>query len=423
MKTLKGILPALTGFGGSLTLGLVKGIMIYRKLPMVLTVLGFLLGVGPEISLAQTWQPTSAPISFWFSVACSADGQKIIAGASIEAYLYASTNFGQSWVQLPAPSQRWFSVASSADGSRFIAANYTEKSIYTSGDAGATWHSNSLPALDDWMQVTSSSDGRVLMVVSYNSAFVSRDYGATWTSNSLPESSSLSREAVSSADGSKLVIGSTSHLIYVSTNSGVTWQQATNAPNFSWISMAMSADGSKLMGLVQLPPPNGQTNIVFTSTNLGQTWATNFPPPISWTSVAMSADGGKCFLGTFSSNCISTDGGQTWLPGPAGSHGAQIVASADGSRLFSVDHALIAANQNYIYTSYTPASPVLKAVGGTNMTLSWQVPSTNFIVQQSSDLAAWVSLTNSPVLSFTNLQNQVSLPQTNTRGFFRLATP
>ena len=58
-----------------------------------------------------------------------------------------------------------------------------------------------------------------------------------------------------------------------------------------------------------------------------------------------------------------------------------------------------------------------------NNSISWIIPSTNFMLQQSSDLTAWADVTNVPVLNLTNLQNQVTLPSSNASGFYRLKTP
>ena len=59
---------------------------------------------------------------------------------------------------------------------------------------------------------------------------------------------------------------------------------------------------------------------------------------------------------------------------------------------------------------------------GANVGLSWLVPSTSFVLQQSSDLtlANWVDLTNPPTLNFANLHNQVTLPRLPRNTFYRL---
>ncbi|HEU6448663.1 MAG TPA: hypothetical protein VFV23_09535 [Verrucomicrobiae bacterium] len=55
-----------------------------------------------------------------------------------------------------------------------------------------------------------------------------------------------------------------------------------------------------------------------------------------------------------------------------------------------------------------------------NLNFSWLIPSTNFVLQQSFDLANWATLTNSPTLNFTDLNEELSLTPTNNSGFFRL---
>src|SRR5271154_5644334 len=78
----------------------------------------------------------------------------------------------------------------------------------------------------------------------------------------------------SSADGNTLVAepGNLSGVIFVSTNSGTTW--STNAlpsflpfGNLDFVSIASSADGTKLAGVF----PGGA---ICTSTNSGTTWTT-----------------------------------------------------------------------------------------------------------------------------------------------------
>src|SRR5262245_24731195 len=70
-------------------------------------------------SLAQSWQPTSAPTNFWNCVASSADGSKLVASDGFD--LYTSTNSGTDWFPAPVSKQAWVYVASSADGSKLAA--------------------------------------------------------------------------------------------------------------------------------------------------------------------------------------------------------------------------------------------------------------------------------------------------------------
>src|ERR1700722_2529838 len=81
------------------------------------------LFVGLHNASAQTWTQTIAPTNLWSTIACSADGSKLVAGAGSSPVLnqrispiYVSTNFGATWTLTSAPSNAWTSVASSADG-------------------------------------------------------------------------------------------------------------------------------------------------------------------------------------------------------------------------------------------------------------------------------------------------------------------
>src|SRR5882762_3964943 len=101
-----------------------------------------------------------------------------------------------------------------------------------------------------------------------------------WTLTSAPNKNWLS--VASSADGSKLVAVVGPGRIYTSTNSGATWI-SNNVPNTFWRSVASSADGGKLIAAVD-------GGLIYTSTNAGATWVTNGAPSKDWFSVASSAD-------------------------------------------------------------------------------------------------------------------------------------
>jgi len=159
-------------------------------------------------------------------------------------------------------------------------------------------------------------------------------------------------------------------LIYSSTNSGVSWF-TNNAPSEEWSSVASSADGSKLVAVANNGP-------IYSSTNSGVSWQTNNVPSEDWISVASSADGDK------------------------------LVALVNGGG---------------IYTFQSVPTPKLNlTTPNSNLAFSWLVPSMNFILQQNSDFSTtnWVTLTNTPTLNFTNLQNQLIMSPSNSSGYFRL---
>jgi len=81
---------------------------------------------------AQTWTQTSAPSNFWYSVASSGDGTKLVA-AIANAGIYTSANSGSTWKPTSAPARYWNAVASSTDGTWLVAAAYADLSIIQVG--------------------------------------------------------------------------------------------------------------------------------------------------------------------------------------------------------------------------------------------------------------------------------------------------
>jgi hypothetical protein len=236
----------------------------------------------------------------------------------------------------------------------------------------------------------------------------------------------------SSADGTKLVAAATINplgggLIYASTNSGLTWTLTGAPTNNHWTAVASSADGSKLVAASQFEISKNYGG-VYTSTNFGMTWTSNNVPAAAWASVASSADGTK-LVAVGGGIYTSTNSGTTWVSNNVPSYNwCSVASSADGGTLvaaiFDHEFGLGRLDPGYIYTSQTtPALSInLTPVNG-NLTLAWLVPSTNFVLQQSSDLSSWTNVTNAPALNLTNLQDEVVLSPTNSSGFYRLKTP
>jgi hypothetical protein len=257
--------------------------------------------------------------------------------------------------------------------------------------------------------------------------YTSTNSGSTWTKTSAPQGKWTS--IASSADGSKLVAASRvfpptySGWIYTSTNSGVTWTRSAGAFSANWYSVASSADGARLVAV-------NFGGGVYTAANLGNNWTSNsLPLNSSWYAAASSADGTKLVVVAQKGLIYtSTNSGANWNPNnlPAGTPYQQwqsVASSADGNKL-----AAVAANtaSGAIWTSQSTPAPLLNiAPSSNNLAFSWVVPSTNFVLQQNSDLTTtnWTDLINAPVLNLTNLQNQVSLPLSAGNAFYRLKTP
>lgn len=382
-----------------------------------------------DFAFGQTWiQKTNAPSENWSSIACSADGSKLVAG-NVNMYfngddyvfygsLFTSTNSGASWTQATnAPPAGWIAVTSSADGNNLVALP-AGGPLYASRDCGTTWAPVNTPS-SLLNCIASSADGTKLVAGEWNDfppnpslIYTSTNSGSTWATNNAP--SEYWTSIASSADGTRLVAVAATGPIYTSVDSGITWD-VTSATEVNWYAVASSADGVKLIAAIS----GGQ---VYTSSDSGTDWTvvTNLPSA-AWDYVASSADGTRLMAAQNYGGTIytSSDSGLTWSQASVPSANWRSVAcSADGNEMVAVSF------QGLIYSSKTMPRPRMNlASSSTNLALSWLIPSTHFLLQQSTNLISWVNLTNTPALNLTNLQNQVVLSPSNRCGFFRLSTP
>lgn len=111
------------------------------------------------------------------------------------------------------------------------------------------------------------------------------------------------------------------------------WSQAS-APALSWVDIASSSDGLKVVAA-------SQNGLIYTSINGGMNWtAQTNSGSRTWTGVASSSDGTKLAASVFFGGIYtSTDSGVTWtLRSNAGSQAwSKIVSSADGTVLLAFD--------------------------------------------------------------------------------------
>lgn len=383
---------------------------------------GVVLLSGIPFASAQIWTQTSAPSNSWRFIASSADGSKLVA-LSNPYDIYVSTNSGSTWQKATngpvlLPGTLWNSLAGSADGCIWVATAFWWTSpdnggIYVSTNSGIGWTQTSTMSYLEG--IACSADGAKMTVLDYGYGnLTSTNSGRTWTQTSTQY---IAWDRIAgSADGTKLTAATFGfNTILLSTNSGVTWSQHNGPPNNAAFPMASSADGSKLAGV--------SIGIgIFTSTNSGAVWISNAVPSASWCGIASTADGTKLVaVATNGFIFTSTNAGAGWRSNSVPrNYWVAVASSADGNKLAA------AVNGGGIYTCYIPPKPWLCfTTSNNNLGFSWTVASTNFVLQQLTNLTKtdWVELTNAVVLNCTNLQYQVTLPLTNGMGFYRLKTP
>jgi photosystem II stability/assembly factor-like uncharacterized protein len=380
---------------------------------------------------AQVWTQTGASTNEeWQALASSADGNKLLAVS--QQNVYTSTNSGITWMLAsPTPSSDlWHAAASSADGMILAAGSYG--GLYISTNSGASWSLNTNAPQNVWYwSIACSADGVKMIAAPYYDTsvgnpqllYLSQDSGATWVATSAP--SNHWTAVASSADGTKLIALPSNGPIYTSTNSGVSW--VSNNVIAYWTSVACSVDGTKVVAVAS----PGQ---IYTSTNSGVTWVSHFVigAGTGFGSVASSANGVRLLTVGFESSSpifVSTNSGTSWVKqtnAPSVAIWNAVASSADGYQMFAATYGFtVNDNAGGIYfLQNTPSPKLTLTLLGTNLNLSWIVPSTNFVLQQNADLTtSWNTLTNTPILNLTNLQDQITLPLNNGNNFYRLAAP
>jgi hypothetical protein len=386
------------------------------------TVLAFVvpafLFANTSLTRAQHWSPANSPATNWTQVASSADGAKV-AATVFGGLIYNSIDSGATWnPSTNAMQNYWASIASSADGSRLVACD--GRVVITSQDSGTTWDYST----EGTGSMASSADGNELaMLVSSLMVIVSRDGGQSWAQRGLVSGDRSGQALAMSADGAKLVAVSTiggpsfQTQVIVSTDYGTNWSSAS----YSVVAadVVLSADGSRMAALAyQGNLPGGFW--IYVSADSGNTWTQTAAPWTNWSCLACSADGSR-LVAAVNGGLIYTspDFGTTWAAGDAPSaNWVSVASSADGNKLVA------AASGGPIYTSQSPATPRLRiAAAGGNVTLSWIVPSSDFVLQQNPGLGAagWTDVSQTPTLNYPTLEDQVTLPTPAGPMFYRLA--
>ncbi|MBI4661078.1 MAG: hypothetical protein HY735_19790 [Verrucomicrobia bacterium] len=200
---------------------------------------------------------------------------------------------------------------------------------------------------------------------------------------------------------------------------------ATDAPVQPWKALAASADGTRLVAAANARSYfGGPPAPIFVSTNAGAHWTQTIAPSNNWSSVASSADGSKLAGDAGGDIYISTNSGVTWTRSdtPAMSNYG-VAISGDGSNIVAVGYGSIFTLRPPAPGPPLPPPPQMSIDPlGANFSLSWLVPSTRFVLQQSADLrsANWVDALASPTLDFTSLNHRVTLAPSSSGSFYRL---
>jgi photosystem II stability/assembly factor-like uncharacterized protein len=229
-------------------------------------------------------------------------------------------------------------ISWSADGARAAALFCRSGAVcyvVTSPDGGQNFFFNlELGGQPDNSTLSMAANGQNIVVHNANTFnfAVSTNFGATWSVTTNPSTSAASWATMAmSADGTKIVVAEDQGVLLHSSDSGATFTVA-NSTVSRWLYPSMNSDGSVIL-------VNGYPNGVFRSTNNGATW-TNVQPmgsgDLQWTAIA--ASGNTAVVSNWAGKLwISQDKGLTWATTSTSSTSNfnTVSISADGSAIFA----------------------------------------------------------------------------------------
>jgi hypothetical protein len=325
-----------------------------------------------------TWtnQTTGSPASglTWESLTSSSDGVKL-AAVAVEGDVWTSSDSGATWVnrtsgQYDKTGEWWKSITSSADGTKLIALS---SDVWRSTDSGVSWAATAgVPIVENcYSTITSSGMWAQHCAGATRPLRRSVDGGHTWSV--VPNPALLGYEiSILDIQGSTLVaIDDATDNIYSSTDNGATWTEHTGQTPYSWSTLQLSPDATKLFA-----SSYANNCTVYVSTNLGATW-TSLGIQNDCTNMGISADG-QVLLFADQTNALFTslDGGVTHaaVVNPIGLNFGVLAVSQDGSRMLAGD-----ATSPYLWVRYstpTVTTQSASAVGQTTATLNGTVTDT-----------------------------------------------
>src|ERR1022692_1306483 len=174
-----------------------------------------------------------------------------------------------------------------------------------------------------------------------------------------------------------------------------TWTQTT-APTNDWYSIASSADGTKLVAVVN-------PGSIYMSADSGATWLPVKAPSNAWSSVACSADGNLLIEAGGGFIYTSIDSGGTWksnavpwintnrISVASSAGGSNLVAAVAGVGIFTSTNAGGDWMSNSIVPSFFANAPWISAASSADGTKSWAVQDSGPNIFISTNSGVWTA--------------------------------
>ncbi len=267
------------------------------------------------------WSPSKTGVASKSIVGLAVDGTTLLAGSSTG--IEVSTNAGASWATAPGlASTTVFSFA--RFGNRMFAGTNGD-GVFASSDQGASWFdaNGNLPNVG-WLPVYSAvADSDYLTIGTILGMYRSSDSGTTWepASNGMTDSVAY---ALCSANGT--LFAGTATLMYRSTDHGTSWHVGTaGLPSYKVISI------ESMDSIVLAAYALGGNPTVYRSTDLGLSWnpTTRGLETSSALIQTLHVVGANIFGGTQTDGVwLSTDRGESWSDISDGLSGPGLAVSA-----------------------------------------------------------------------------------------------
>jgi hypothetical protein len=252
---------------------------------------------------------TSPNVQFLNNITCDATGQIIYVAPAglVSGVIQKSVDGGANWTGLTASGSRnWSFIRCSSNGQYIYGAIGSGNStIYISTDSGNTFTSVVLPTTGASIRgIECDTTGQTVYVtISNTTLFKSTNYGATWSSASTLVAIGAAIDCNST--GSSILARNTStsvtDYLYISTDSGATFNPITSAGQKLWSAASISGDGTRLVAATSavINASNVVTSpgSVWVSKDSGATWEeqTSIPTNERWSGLQISSDGSKIY--------------------------------------------------------------------------------------------------------------------------------
>jgi hypothetical protein len=257
-----------------------------------------------------TWSKTSLPATNWVGVTTSANGNNLVA-TSYSGYVYRSTDAGATWTRVVSINDYFTGIGASSDGA-YVSIVTNRGAVYISSNSGVSFTKISRPQFANAITINSSGQYQYITGSGNVSGdiYKSSDYGASWTDVTASGTGSnlFYKSITTSSDGSLIAAAATAGSgtatgIFMSRDFGDTWFKATVSPDPGrWQAIASNNDGTRIIAA-------SYGRDLYLSTDSGATWQNKTPISIghnqNWSAVSITSDGMK-FAGVVSNGSIYT---------------------------------------------------------------------------------------------------------------------